>query len=104
MNITLAIKILIGITGYLVWAGMAYMDPTLRPDFLKFNIAMAVGTIGLVLRDMQNSAPQPAAPTTPVVQGLAMVEATLATAAAPAVQGATAPTSPAPAPAVQTIQ
>lgn len=47
------VKALIGLTGYGVWAAMAYADPTLRPDFLKFNIAMAVGTIGLLVRDMQ---------------------------------------------------
>lgn len=57
MNIKLALQILIGLIGYGVWAFMAYCDPTQRPDFLKFNVAMAVGTIGLVLRDMQQ--PQP---------------------------------------------
>jgi hypothetical protein len=51
------IKIVIGVTGYAVWALMAYNDPAQRPDFLKFNIAMAVGTIGLVVRDMQQSPP-----------------------------------------------
>jgi hypothetical protein len=50
---TIVIKILIGLVGYGVWAFMAWFDPSLRPDFLKFNVAMAVGTIGLVLRDMQ---------------------------------------------------
>lgn len=62
----LAIQILIGLAGYLVWAAMAYADPTQRPDFLKFNIAMAMGTIGLVLRDMKSppsDAPQQPAPT-----------------------------------------
>jgi hypothetical protein len=59
MNMKMCIQISIGIVGYLVWALMAYNDPTQRPDFLKFNIAMAVGTIGLVLRDMQ----QPSSPT-----------------------------------------
>jgi hypothetical protein len=63
MNITLKIvvQILIGMLGYGVWAAMAYADPTLRTDFLKFNIGMAVGTIGLVLRDMN----APAAPVVP---------------------------------------
>lgn len=70
----LAIQILIGLTGYIVWATIAYFDPTQRPDFLKFNIAMAVGTIGLVLRDLQTPASTsttvstpPAAPLPPVV-------------------------------------
>lgn len=74
----LVIQILIGVAGYLVWAAMAYFDPTQRPDFLKFNIAMAVGTIGLVLRDMQQPAavpppapaalpPAPIAPPAPTV-------------------------------------
>lgn len=46
------IKLAIGIAGYVAWAIMAFIDPTLRTDFLRFNIAMAMGTIGLVLRDM----------------------------------------------------
>ncbi len=57
MNTRMRIQIAIGIVGYLVWALMAYADPAQRPDFLKFNIAMAVGTIGLVLRDMQQPPP-----------------------------------------------
>ncbi len=60
MNLKLALQILIGLTGYGVWAFMAYADPTQRPDFLKFNITMAVGTIGLVLRDMKTPAGDPA--------------------------------------------
>ena len=63
MNIKLIIQIIIGVTGYVMWAVMAYLDPTLRPDFLKFNVAMAVGTIGLVLRDMQGPPPPPPAAT-----------------------------------------
>jgi hypothetical protein len=57
MTIKLVLQILIGGVGYCVWAAMAYYDPTLRADFLKFNIARAAGTIGLVLRDM--NAPTP---------------------------------------------
>lgn len=53
MNLT--IKIVIGVVGYCMWAIFAYYDPALRPDFLKFNIAMVMGTIGLALRDMQAS-------------------------------------------------
>lgn len=60
MNLKLIIQILIGVVGYGVWAFMAYCDPAQRPDFLKFNIAMAVGTIGLVLRDMKSPAADPA--------------------------------------------
>lgn len=56
-NPKIIIQLLIGCTGYLVWALIAYYDPTQRPDFLKFNILMATGTIGLVLRDM--ASPQP---------------------------------------------
>lgn len=56
MNTKLIFQTVIGATGYIAWAVMAYLDPTLRADFLKFNIAMAVGTIGLVLRDMRASA------------------------------------------------
>ena len=60
------IQIAIGLAGYLVWAAMAYADPTQRADFLHFNIGMAVGTIGLVLRDMQPPpAPGQAAPPVP---------------------------------------
>jgi hypothetical protein len=61
MQLKTAVQITIGATGYIAWAIMAFLDPTLRPDFLRFNIGMAVGTIGLVLRDMGTSSP--AAPT-----------------------------------------
>ena len=64
INISMVFKILIGVTGYGVWALMAWKDPTLRPDFLKFNVIMATGTIGLVLRDMQAPAPAGSAPAT----------------------------------------
>lgn len=43
----------IGVAGYVVWALMAYLDPTVRSGFLNFNITMAMGSIGLVLRDME---------------------------------------------------
>lgn len=53
------VKALIGITGYGVWALMAYLDPAQRHDFLVFNIGMATGTIGLALRDMHTTPPTP---------------------------------------------
>lgn len=58
----LILHVLIGFVGYVVWALMAFFDPTLRHDFLVFNIGMATGTIGLALRDMKaaSDAPQPA--------------------------------------------
>lgn len=59
MHLKTAIQIVIGLAGYIAWAIMVFLDPTLRPDFLHFNIAMAMGTIGLVLRDMQPSTPKP---------------------------------------------
>lgn len=62
MNLNIAIKIAIGLAGYIAWAIMAFLDVTLRADFLHFNIAMAMGTIGLVLRDMQPPAQLPAPP------------------------------------------
>lgn len=55
MNIKIIFQTIVGAVGYGAWALMSYIDPTLRPDFLKFNIAMAVGTIGLVLRDMRTT-------------------------------------------------
>lgn len=69
MKIKLALQIAIGLLGYGVWAFMAYCDPAQRSDFLHFNIGMAVGTIGLVLRDMQQPTvstpiPSPDSPTT----------------------------------------
>jgi hypothetical protein len=57
MTTQLVIKILIGLVGYTVWALFAWDDPALRPDFLNFNIAMVMGTIGLVLRDMPTRPP-----------------------------------------------
>ncbi len=55
------VKAGIGVVGYGVWAFMAYIDPAQRTDFLHFNILMAGGTIGLVVRDMH----QPPPPTQP---------------------------------------
>jgi hypothetical protein len=55
-----ALQILIGTTGYIVWGVFAYIDPMQRVAFLNTNIAMALGTIGLVLRDMPPSQPAPA--------------------------------------------
>jgi hypothetical protein len=51
-KIKLWIQIIVGSVGYLVWAIMAYSDPSLRSDFLALNMGMVAGTIGLVLRDM----------------------------------------------------
>lgn len=42
----------IGILAYLVWALFAFIDPTVRPDFLKFHVATVIGVVGLILRDM----------------------------------------------------
>lgn len=55
MTLKLALQILVGLTGYGVWGVMAYYDPSLRADFLKLNVAMVTGTIGLLLRDMRSS-------------------------------------------------
>jgi len=52
MNARVWIQIVIGTVGYAAWACMAFFDHSLLPDFLKFNVAMAVGTIGLALRDL----------------------------------------------------
>jgi hypothetical protein len=54
LNLKMTFLIIIGVTGYGVWALMAYLDPSVRGNFLNFNISMAVGTIGLVLRDMKS--------------------------------------------------
>lgn len=59
MNIKILIQIIIGLTGYSVWAFMAFYDPAIRPDFLHFNIVMAMGTIGLVVRDMKSTPATP---------------------------------------------
>ena len=52
MELKTKLQILIGILGYCVWALMAYLDPSVRPNFLNFNIGLVVGTFGLALRDM----------------------------------------------------
>ena len=57
-NSKITAQIAIGVIGYGVWAFMAYIDPSQRADFLKFNITMAVGTIGLAVRDMQSPSQQ----------------------------------------------
>lgn len=56
-RLKIAIQVLIGIVGYGVWAFMAYDDPALRGDFLKLNMAMVAGTIGLALREMNTMPP-----------------------------------------------
>lgn len=61
MTLRTGLQILIGVVGYSVWALMAYLDPSVRANFLNFNISMAVGTVGLVLRDMK-PADQPQQP------------------------------------------
>lgn len=57
----LILHVLIGFVGYGVWALMAFFDPSLRHDFLVFNIGMATGTIGLALRNMKDAAETPTA-------------------------------------------
>lgn len=42
----------IGIVAYLVWSVFAFVDPTVRPDYLKFHIGTVLGVVGLILRDM----------------------------------------------------
>ncbi len=72
MNSATVIPIILGTVSYIVWAVMAYFDPTQRADFLKLNVVIVSGTIGLKLRDMQSPPPPPppvpflpnAAPTT----------------------------------------
>jgi hypothetical protein len=63
----LASLFLVGLAGYGVWALMAYYDPSIRGSFLTFNITMATGVIGLVLRDMPSDPPVvvPPAPVAP---------------------------------------
>ena len=63
MSARLWIQIVVGTVGYIAWACMSFFDHSLLPDFLKFNIAMAVGTIGLALRDMPPALPVPVIPT-----------------------------------------
>ncbi len=57
MELMTKIKIAIGTIGYIAWAILVYFDPPQRAEFLHFNMAMVTGTIGLVLRDMSNTAP-----------------------------------------------
>ena len=54
MNLKFLAMVIVGVIGYSVWAVMAYFDPTQRHDFLSFNIVMATGTIGVVVRDMKS--------------------------------------------------
>lgn len=51
------ITFLAGLAGYIAWAIMAYYDPSQRPDFLKFNIALASGAVALAVRDLQSPSP-----------------------------------------------
>lgn len=63
MSMKFLALLIIGTIGYCTWAIMAYFDPSQRHDFLSFNIVMATGTIGVVVRDMQS----PNSPQAPVV-------------------------------------
>jgi hypothetical protein len=56
------ILIAMGIVAYIVWAFMAWFDPSQRTDFLHFNIAIVTGIVGLVLRDMGTPGAPPPAP------------------------------------------
>jgi len=76
MNPSVRFKLfmLIGVVAYVVLAIVAILDPAQRPAFINFNWTMALGTIGLALRDMPPPPPPPAvvvqsviAPTAPAV-------------------------------------
>ena len=55
LKFKLVMLTIIGATGYIAWAIMAFYDPSQRTAFLSFNMTLATGTIGLVLRDMPSS-------------------------------------------------
>jgi len=80
------VLITIGVVGYCVWAFMASLDATLRPDFLAMNIGMVTGTIGLVLRDMQSASGIKPADIAAIVTALSPPAATAAFVDVPVVQ------------------
>jgi len=43
----------IGLIGYVVWAVLAYVDPTQRTEFLHFTILAVTTSAAIVIRDMQ---------------------------------------------------
>jgi hypothetical protein len=59
MNFKTIALIGMGTTAFLIWSGMAYFDPALRSDYLKFVISVVVGVAGLALRDMPSPPPKP---------------------------------------------
>ncbi len=52
LDLKTIVLILMGVTGFCIWSAMAYYDPTLRSDYLKFIILIVGGVTGLVLRDL----------------------------------------------------
>lgn len=55
MTTRLKIQIAMGVTGFLIWSGMAYFDPANRADYLKFIVSVVIGIAALALRDMPTS-------------------------------------------------
>lgn len=53
MQLKTILQIVVGAVSYSAWGVFAFFDPSVRPDFLHFNVGIAMGVIGLVLRDMQ---------------------------------------------------
>lgn len=65
-KLKIIVLFLLGSVGYLVWAVMAYFDPSQRGAFLTYNISLVTGVIGLALRDMRTSS-DPAPVSAPTV-------------------------------------
>jgi hypothetical protein len=60
MNAKLKIWTMIGLgsVGFIVWSALAWLDPSMRADYLTFVKTVVVGVVGLALREMQTSADQ----------------------------------------------
>jgi hypothetical protein len=66
MQIKTYIQIIMGFSCFGIWSFMAYMNPELQGDYLKFVISVVLGLSALALRDM----PPPAKkePDAPVIE------------------------------------
>ena len=63
MNAKTIIQISMGVVAFCIWSGMAYCDPSLRGDYVKFVVSVVIGISALALRDMPANSDKPKEPT-----------------------------------------
>jgi hypothetical protein len=66
MKLKLGIQIGMGSLAFVIWSSMAYFDPSLRGDYVKFIVSVVIGISALALRDMPTNSDKPAEPKEPI--------------------------------------